>query len=222
MSYIYGDLKTLLATQISDANVDTTITGNALIDAEQEIFNKYDLTLNSSTQSNAVAAGANTLTSSLPSNFQRIRNINITVPAVLAKSLKQNYLSPDEFDEVCSAYVQAQTNPLGSSPWTFYDDQTIKFGSLADVAYTVVIRYTKYVPILSADADIPTIPQSFRELLLLGAKIRIYEAKEDFDYAQQFQNRYADLLQDFITRYARRQVDATTTARGSRYRAQRV
>lgn len=222
MAYTYGDLKTLLATQISDANVDTTITGNALIDAEQEIFNKYDLTLNSSTQSNTVAAGANTLTTVLPTNFQRIRNMNITAPTGFAQSLKKNYISPDEFDVVANAFVQSQTAPLGGTPWTFYDDLTIKFGSLADVAYTILIRYTKYVPIMSADADIPTVPQSFRELLMMGAKIRVYENKEDFDYAQQFQNRYADLLQDFVTRYSSRQVDTTTTVRGSRFRAQRV
>jgi hypothetical protein len=208
LSYIFGDLKTLLATQISDPNVDTTVTGNALIDAEQEIFNKFDLTLNSATQSNTVAINTNTPASSLPSNLQRIRNISITAPLALAGSLKNNYLDPDAFDEQCSAYKQTIANPLVSTPWTYYAGGVLTWGNLADQAYTILIRYTKYVPILSADADVPTIPQAFRELLMLGAKIRVYEIKEDFDFAQQFQNRYADLLQDFLTRYSHRQVDA--------------
>lgn len=205
MSYIFGDLKTQLATEIGDANVDTTITGNALIAAEQEIFNKYDLTLNSATQSNSVTQGTNTNASALPTNLQAIRNINITAPVGYAKSLKKYYLNNDEFDTLFGAYEQTIGGPL--QYWTYYDGGTLKFGHLADQTYTIVIRYIKYVPILSADSDVPTVPQPFKELLMLGAKIRVYEAKEDFDFAQQFQNRYADMLQDFVTRYSNRQVD---------------
>lgn len=220
MSYTFGDLKTKLATQIGDPNVDTTITGDALVDAEQEIFNKYDLTLNSDTQTNTVAAGTNTNLSALPTNLQRIRNINITAPIGFARSLKKYYVTPEEFDAQYTAFEQT----VVSSPehWTYYDDRTLKFGHLTDQVYTLLIRYTKYVPIMSADADVPTVPQPFRELLTLGAKIRIYEEKEDFDYAQQFQNRYADLLQDFITRYSNRQVDRIAKVKGSRFRASRI
>jgi hypothetical protein len=58
---------------------------------------------------------------------------------------------------------------------------------------------------------------------MLGAKIRVYENKEDFDFAQQFQNRYADLLQDFLTRYANRQVDGQANiGQANRGRAVRV
>jgi hypothetical protein len=221
VSYIFGDLKTLLATQISDPNVDTTITGNALIDAELEIFNKYDLTLNSATQSNSVTSGTNTNASALPTNLQRVRNINITAPIAFAKSLKDFYLKPDDFDTRFTAFEQTVSGPLDW--WTYYDGSTLKFGHLADQTYTILLRYTKSVTIMSADADIPTIPQAFRELLMLGAKIRVYENKEDFDFAQQFQNRYADLLQDFVTRYANRQVDGqANVGQSNRGRAVRV
>jgi hypothetical protein len=223
VAYTFGDLKTKLATQISDPNVDTTITGDALIDAEQEIFNKFDITLNSATQSNTVAVNTNTPGTSLPTNLQRIRNVNITAPLALAGSLKKNYLDPDAFDEQCTAYQQSVVNPLAITPWTYYAGGVLTWGNLADQAYTILIRYTKYVPFMSADADVPTIPQAFRELLMLGAKIRVYENKEDFDFAQQFQNRYADLLQDFLTRYSTRQVDTQpNVGQANRGRAVRV
>jgi hypothetical protein len=219
-SYIFGDLKTKLATQISDPNIDTTVTGDALIDAEQEIFNKYDLTLNTGTQSNTVTVGTNTVASSMPTDFQRINNINITAPIGLARSLKDYYLNNDDFDARFTAFEQTVSGPLDY--WTYYGGGQLKWGHLADQTYTISIRYTKNVAILSGDSDVPTIPQSFRELLMLGAKIRIYENKEDFDFAGQFQNRYADLLQDFISRYALRQVDIQANVRGSRFRAIRV
>jgi len=71
---------------------------------------------------------------------------------------------------------------------------------------------------LSASSDIPLVPQAFEEMLMLGAKIRIYEQKEDFDYASQFQNRFADLVEAFTTRYSTRQVDNMVIIPGARGR----
>lgn len=218
MAYTFLALKNKLATQISDPNVDTTITGDALVDAEQEIFNKFTVTLNSDTQSNSITSGTRVLGSALPTDLQRVNNISILTPISYAKSLKKYYLSPDDFREQFTAYQQAITAPL--SYWTYIS--SVEFGNLADQDYTLLIDYTKYVPIMSADADVPTVPEAFRELLMLGAKIRIYEDKEDFDFAQQFQNRYADLLQDFLTRYSTNQIDSQPRIKGSRFRATRV
>lgn len=80
------------------------------------------------------------------------------------------------------------------------------------------LDYIKSVPILSSSTDVPVIPESFSELLMVGAKMRIYEQKEDFDYAGQFTNRYADLLEAFITRYGMRQVDNQVVVPGARTR----
>jgi len=218
MAYTFLALKQKLATQISDPNVDTTITGDALVDAEQEIFNKFTLTLNSDTQSNSITSGTRTLGSSLPTDLQRVTNISILTPISYAKSLKDYYLTPDDFRKQFTAYQQAITAPLGY--WTYI--ASVEFGNLADQNYTLLIDYTKSMSIMSADADVPSIPEPFRELLMLGAKIRIYEDKEDFDFAQQFQNRYADLLQDFLTRYSTNQIDSQPRIKGSRFRATRV
>lgn len=218
MAYTFLALKQKLATQISDPNVDTTITGDALVDAEQEIFNKFTITLNSTTATNTLTAGTRTLASALPTDLQRISNISITAPISYARSLKDNYLSVDDFRAQYTAYAQAITAP--PTAWTYVD--AVEFGNLSDQTYSLLIDYVKYMPIMSADADVPSIPEPFRELLMLGAKIRIYEDKEDFDFAQQFQNRYADLLQDFLTRYSTNQIDSQPRIKGSRFRATRV
>lgn len=218
MAYTFLVLKTKLATQVADPNVDTSITGDALVDAEQEIFNKFSVTLNSTTSTNTLAVGARLLTSALPTNLQRVNNISITSPVSYAKSLKDYYLTPDEFRTQYTAFAQSITAP--PTGWTYID--AVEFGNLSDQTYSLLIDYTNSVPIMSADADVPTVPEAFRELLMLGAKIRIYEDKEDFDFAQQFQNRYADLLQDFLTRYSTNQIDTQPRIKGSRFRAVRV
>lgn len=74
---------------------------------------------------------------------------------------------------------------------------------------------------MSLAGDVPTIPQSFEEMLVLGAKIRVYEQKEDFDYASQFYNRYADSQEAFINRYSVRQVDKQVQVPTGRHRVGR-
>lgn len=212
MAYIFGDLKTKLQTQVGDANLSDSVAGDALNATQQHLFNTFDLTLNSAQQSNNVTAGTNTLTTALPTDFQRITNLYITSPTSLAGSLKKYYMSPDQFRELYPVII----NSGSPCTWTFWTN--VEFSTNADQAYSLKLDYIKSVPIMSAAGDVPTIPESFEELLTLGAKIRIYEQKEDFDYASQFVNRYADWVDSFISRYSTRQTDIQANVPGSRRR----
>lgn len=216
MAYIFGDLKTKLRTQIGDPSLDSTVMGDALNYTEQNIFNTFEITLNSSYQSNTVITGANTLTTTLPTDLQRITSLYITSPSAQAADLSDCFISPKEFRKQFP--VVDQSNPLRF--WTFYTG--VEFSTLADVDYTLRLEYIKTVTLMSADADVPTIPQTFEELLILGAKMRIYEQKEDFDYAGQFQTRYGDLLESFINRYSTRQVDSQYVIPGARETFSRI
>lgn len=210
----FASLKTKLQTQIGDPNLSDSVAGDALNYTEQSIFNTFDITLNSASQTNSVTVNTNTLTSALPADFQRIVNLYVTSPAGSAGSLKPYFLTPDEFR---AQYPNAGDVAGPLMWWTFWS--SVEFASKAAVTYTVKLDYTKSVPMMSASGDTPTVPAAFEELLMLGAKIRIYEQKEDFDYAQQFQNRYADLLESFVMRYSTRQIDIQANIPGSRGRA---
>jgi len=213
MSYIYGDLKTKLQTQIGDPNLSDSVAGDALNYTEQNIFNTFDLTLNSSTQTNALASAATSLTSSLPSNFQRVYSLYITSPTGLAMDITDKYVQPKLFRQLYTASQINSTSP--PQAWTYFT--SIEFGHKSDQAYTVKLDYIKSVTLMSSSSDVPTVPEAHEELLVVGAKMRIYEQKEDFDYAAQFSNRYADLIEAFITRYGMRQVDNQVVIPGSRH-----
>lgn len=216
MAYTFADLKTKLQTQIGDSSLDTTVMGDAINYTIQNIFNSIEITLNSEYQSNTVATGANTLTTALPSNFQKITSLYITSPVGLARDLTKEFVSPKEFRQMFPSITTS--NPLSS--WTFWTG--VEFSTLADQDYTVRIEYIKSVPILSATTDVPAIPEAFEELLMLGAKIRVYEQKEDFDYADQFQTRYADALEAFISRYSTGQVAGQFIIPGPRQSISRI
>lgn len=214
ISYIFNDLKTKLQTQIGDANLSTTVAGDALNYTQQSIFNTFDLTLNSAQSTNSVTAGSNVFASALPTDFQRFVNLRVTSPVGMEANLKKYFMTVDEFRDTFPA---AGVTGAGSlSYWTFWTQ--VEFSNNADQTYSLGFDYIKSVALMSGASDVPVIPEAFEELLILGAKIRIYEQKEDFDYASQYANRYADLLESFTTRYSTRQVDSQANVPGARIR----
>lgn len=215
MSYILGDLKTKLQTQIGDPNLDDTVMADALNYTQSNIFDTFDLTLNSAQQTNAVAAGANVLTSALPTDYQRMSSMYITSPTSYVKDLTPYFIPVKDFRANYPA-SGIYSGPLRE--WTYWT--SIEFYNLSPIAVVVKLDYIKYIPVMTNASDVPTIPVAFEELIMLGAKMRIYEQKEDFDYANQFANRYADLLEAFVTRYSTRQVDNQMVIQGSRSRVQ--
>lgn len=213
MSYILTDLKTKLQTQIGDPNLDDSVMVDALNHTEQSIFGTFDLTLNSASQTNAVASGANTLTTALPDDFQRVSALYISSPAALAYDLTEYFVPIKQFRTL---YPNAGTYTGPLQQWSYWTSLIFAVKSSTDV--TVTLDYIKTIPLMSDGTDVPTVPESYEELLMLGAKMRIYEQKEDFDYANQFANRYADLLEAFTTRYSTRQVDNQVIVPGARSR----
>jgi len=214
MAYTFSSLKTQLQNEVGDPNLDDDLAGYAINQAQQAIFNEYDLTLNSDTQTNAVASGANTLTSALPDDLQRIKGLYITSPSSRAKSLKPYYTDPDDFRE---HFPDAGTNTGALGHWATFNG-TVEFAVKSDTDVTVKVDYIKSVPILTATTDVPVVPEAFKELLMIGSKMRVFEGKEDFDYAGQYTNRYADLLEAFSRRYSTRQVDVQSVVKGARNR----
>ena len=216
MAYQFSDLKTKLRTQIGDSSLDSTVMGDAINYTIQSVFNTIEITLNSSYQDNTVVTGANTLTTALPSDLQRITALYVTSPTAYATDLTDNFVANKEFRKAFPTVTLS--NPL--KYWTFFTG--VEFSTLADQDHSIRIEYIKSVPLLTADADVPAIPQAFEELLMLGAKMRVYEQKEDFDYAGQFQTKYADLLEAFLTRYSTRQFDGQFVMPGPRQSITRI
>jgi hypothetical protein len=149
----------------------------------------------------------------LPTDFQRIQSLYVSSPLASARDLTDYFVKVKDFRTL---YPGAGNYAGVLQEWTYYTG--VEFAVNANETTTIKLDYTKTVPILSGATDVPVIPESFEELLLLGAKKRVYEQKEDFDYADQFSNTYADLLEAFVTRYSTRQVDTQIIIPGARSR----
>ena len=214
MAYTFAALKTKLQTQIGDPNLNDSVMGDALNYTEQALFNTFDLTLNSDQDTNYVVEGTNELSNDMPGDFQRVSSLYVVSPTGTSEDLTEYFLPIKDFRrQFPLPSIQGNSSLRWWSYWT-----SIVFSNNANVTYTVVMDYIKDIPLMSATTDVPTIPQAFEELLMLGAKLRIYEQKEDFDYASQFTNRYADLQEAFVLRYSTRQVDNQIVVPGARNR----
>lgn len=97
--------------------------------------------------------------------------------------------SPDSLDNAQPAY------------WTEYGNQ-LYFNCPVDIAYTLRQFYQKVPTELVSDADIPELPQNFREAIVLGASYRCEEERDNYDIAGVLQNRFNDRVSDLMMRLA--------------------
>jgi hypothetical protein len=83
--------------------------------------------------------------------------------------------------------------------WTEYGN-TIYFNCPADKAYLVRQLHQKTPTELSGDSDVPELPQTFREAIVLGATYRCEGERGNDDIAAVRQNQFNDRVSDQIMR----------------------
>lgn len=221
MAYQTSDIVTKVQLRIRDTGYSTTEIKNYLNDCQNDVFNEYRLPFMQTTQTYTLSQNVSDITngSGLPTNFVQAVDLILTtngqervIPYRNVASLDEIY--PDEDD----TSVNAAGVPLY---WYFYAE-TIKVFPAPAAAYTVTLRYYKKPTLLSADADVPTIPSQFEELLVVGAAYRVMQVKDNYDTAGVFQNKYDELLQKLVIQSSQPQVGKPTQMRINRIRPTRV
>lgn len=216
MSYITGDIVTKVQQRVRDTGYSSTEIKNYINDAQNDVFNEYRLPFMQATQPYTLAAGTSDITngSGLPTNYVQALDLTLTsagyeevIPYVDVSEIDQLYPDPDD----------TAVNPAGvPAKWYFYAD-TIKVYPVPASAYTVSLRYYKNPTLVSSDADVPSLPSEFEELLVLGAAYRVLQVKDNYDQAAILQNKYDEILQKLVVKYSQAQVGAPTRMRINRY-----
>jgi len=85
------------------------------------------------------------------------------------------------------------------SKWTEYGNQ-LYFNCPVDKAYTLRQFYQKVPDELANDTDVPEIPITFREAIVLGAAYRCEEERQNYDIAGVLQVRFGDKVGDLMMR----------------------
>lgn len=218
MSYQTSDIVTKVQLRVRDSSYSTTEIKNYLNDTQNDVFNEYRLPFMETTQPYTLTVNVSDITngSALPTDYVQAINLTLTT-AGTEKVL--TYRNVREFDSLWPDADDTTAYPANiPTDWTMYG-QTPRVHPVPNSAYTVTLRYYKKPTLLSADADVPSLPSEFEELLVVGAAYRVMQVKDNYDQAGIFQNKYDELLDKLVVRYSQAQVGTPTLMRINRFPA---
>lgn len=191
MAYTVTDLTSDVRNRLDDSNFSSTLITQFLNDTQREIFNRHRLDVLEGSYSADLTIDTHVY--NLPAAVQTIETFRITDPDGDEKDLTGSYMTIREFDN-------RFPDPAGDSSgepyaWTIREDNFYVYPK-PDVAYTVDIRYIGKPTELTAGADVPELPERYREALILGVLHRAHKFNDDYDLAQFEQSQFESQLLD--------------------------
>ncbi len=214
MAYQLSTLVARVQQRVRDTGFSSTEIAQYINDTINDIYNEYRLPFMESTVPYTLTANNGDIThgTGLPTDYvQAIDVILGTQPT--GKTLTYvDYRLVDRSTGTGNLIATTSTSPV----YWYYFNEIIYIYPVSTVAQTVTLLYYSKPTDLIADADVPTIPSNFGELLVMGAAYRVMQVKDNFDQATIYQNKYDELLDKLVVKYSQHQVGA-----GSRIRINR-
>lgn len=207
MAYNLLDLRTRVRAKIKDSAYSASTIDGFINDAIVEIADVYPFK-----QFQKVVSGALTVGEYVYAQQSDHQTTNklvlVNVAGTAGLDITEDYMNSEEFfEEFPAPDVHDNSFPAF---WTEYGNQ-IYFNCPVDAAYELRQFYQKIPKELSADADVPELPQNFREAIVLGASYRCEEERGNYDIAAVLQNRFNDRVGDLILRFANDTIAAPDT-----------
>lgn len=186
-------------------------------DTQEEIFNTYELPFNQTTFSGTLSEGEHrfNFVNTAP-DYQRVVSLRITGPDKQYYDISDKYMNYRDFRK---QYPVPENNQANSpSNWTTYGF-TIIFSQPTDKDYVMDMDYLKEAERITDEGVSPELPQTWQEVIVLGAWIRALERNDDNDLAEYHRSKrggYLDQMQGLANRYNPAQTASTTIMRNSR------
>lgn len=215
MAYTLGGIADKVRNRVRDSGYSGAEITNYINDTIRDVFNEYRLPFMETTQNYTLTVGVSDITngSGLPTNYSQ------AIDLILTTANKEKVIEYKDIREIDGLYTDPDdtTRHTSSVPlYWYYYAQTIRVFPVPDAAYTLTLRYYKEPTELSADADVPPLPDSFEELLVVGAAYRVLQVKDNYDQAGILENKYNELLQKLVVRSSQAQVGTPTLIRINR------
>ena len=203
MAYTTGSLVTKVQNRVRDTGYSISEIKQYLTDTVRDVHNEYPTLPIWRTSADYTVTATNsdiTATVGLPADYgvplqliNRTSGAESVIPYIDQSDLEVQ--SPDHTDSA------VYTN--GQPQYWYYDGSTIRLFPAPAGAYTLRLSYMKNPSELSDDADVPTIPSSFEEMLVVGAAYRVLQVKGVYDEAGILENKYQELLQKLVDKSIR-------------------
>lgn len=212
MAYTLGDLVSLVQQRVRDTGYSTSEIKQYINDTQNDVFNEYRLRFMEATVPYTTVANVPDITNGvgLPSDFLvGIDLINVTDGGQRRIPFKEStYLD----------IINTTTPAISNNPefWYMYGQTPMLYPTI-NVSLSLSLRYYKMPVQLSDNADVPSLPYSFQELLVLGAAYRVLQVKDNYDQAGILQNKYDEILAKLVKQTAVKQVGTSSVQRINRH-----
>lgn len=191
----------ILEDKLDDEGYPASVVDRFINDAQRDIFNTYELPFTEATFEGNMAAGGTVY--NMPNDVQVIQTLKIVSPDKDINDISRNYLSFREFNSRFP--VPGNNEPSAPMHWTSHSGK-VYFSAPTSEDFTMKIFYNKKPAELQDETDVPSIPEEFGEVLVLGAYIRCLERNEDFDLAAYYRDgEYARMTDQMLFRLSKRQ-----------------
>lgn len=147
-------------------------------------------------------------------DFQSLLGLSLTDPTNDATA-RPDYIPHRQFFDRNAAPDSATAGE--PSEFTVFAGQVV-FDRPADKSYTLNLRYLMRPTKLENAADVPTIPEEFKQVLVRGALAGVEEYRDNYDIAAVHRRKLEDLVENMNLRLGSRQLIRTakaTTSRGA-------
>jgi hypothetical protein len=197
MTYNLGTVRARIEQKLDDTNFGVAKLNQFINDAQEDILNSRRFVFMEREADVTTNEGSQTLLN-VPTDMQTPLSLRIHTPIGYATVLP--YMEYEDFDRAIpnQDYI-GNTIP---NMWRVFNKDILIYPN-PDTAYYLKLKYIKEVTELILDADVPEIPQSFGEALVLAGYKRALEHNDDFDQAQVIQQQIDEFITKMDERYKR-------------------
>jgi len=196
-TYNLGTVRTRVQQKLDDTSFSTDKLNQFINDGQRDVLNSRRFTFMEREATVTAIIGANTVTGT-PVDMQLPISLRITSPTTYANML--NYIEYEDFDvAIPNQNLVGNTIP---QYWRVFNNSLLVYPN-ADATYGIALKYMKAPTELINDSDVPEIPESFGELLVLAAYKRALEHNDNYDQAQVIQQQVDVQVDTMDERYKR-------------------
>lgn len=197
MAYELSTIRTRVQQKLDDTSFSTATLNQFINDAQRDICNSRRFIFMEREADVTTTSGVNTLTG-VPTDLQVPLSLRVYSPDGYATNLP--YIEYEDIDLTIPNISLAGNNP--PSAWYMFNHTPYVYPNANDT-YTLKLKYVKEPTELTSDASVPEIPESFSEVLVLGALKRAHEFNDDNDIAQMVQVQMDEQMEKMDERYKR-------------------
>lgn len=220
MAYQLSTLVTRVQARIRDTGYSSTEIAQYINDTQNDIYNEYRLPFMEASTTYTLTIGNSDITTGVGLPATYVQAIDVSIGAAPGGKVL-TYVDYRELDR--STWNEDPTATVNNIPqyWYFFAN-TIRVYPTPNAASLVTLQYYKKPTELSADADVPSIPSDFGEILVMGAAYRVLQVKDNYDQAAILQNKYDEILDKLVLKYSVHQVGTAMRMRINRRKVGRA